>query len=118
SEKIRKMIKKVGEEMAADPELGPAMMEPLKGKLYRIAPGVKIFRCKFRTAPRDQSVPGRAVSSAPAGRRSSASRRHSSRWASASPTASRPSWSPDEPEIRNRDAVGPAAPGRAARRAV
>jgi small-conductance mechanosensitive channel len=54
SEKIRKMIKKVGEEMAADPELGPAMMEPLKGKLYRIDPGVKIFRCKFRTAPGDQ----------------------------------------------------------------
>jgi small-conductance mechanosensitive channel len=54
SEKIRKMIKKVGEEMAADPEVGPAMMEPLKGKLYRIDPGVKVFRCKFRTAPGDQ----------------------------------------------------------------
>jgi hypothetical protein len=26
-------------------------MEPLKGKLYRVDPGVKIFRCKFRTAP-------------------------------------------------------------------
>jgi small-conductance mechanosensitive channel len=51
SEKIRKLIKKVGEEMAADPEVGPAMLEPLKGKLYRIDPGVKIFRCKFRTAP-------------------------------------------------------------------
>ena len=54
SEKIRKMIKKVGEEMAADPEVGPAMLEPLKGKLYRIDPGVKIFRCKFRTAPGNQ----------------------------------------------------------------
>ena len=54
SEKIRKMIKKVGEEMAADPEVGPAMIEPLKGKLYRIDPGVKIFRCKFRTAPGNQ----------------------------------------------------------------
>jgi len=54
SEKIRKLIKKVGEEMAADPEVGPAMIEPLKGKLYRIDPGVKIFRCKFRTAPGNQ----------------------------------------------------------------
>jgi small-conductance mechanosensitive channel len=51
SEKIRKLIKKVGEEMMADPEVGRLMMEPLKGKLYRVDPGVKIFRCKFRTAP-------------------------------------------------------------------
>ena len=54
SEKIRKLIKKVGEEMAADPELGRLMIEPLKGKLYRVDPGVKIFRCKFRTAPGKQ----------------------------------------------------------------
>jgi small-conductance mechanosensitive channel len=54
SEKIRKMIKKVGEEMMADPEIGRLMMEPLKGKLYRVDPGVKIFRCKFRTAPGKQ----------------------------------------------------------------
>lgn len=51
SEKIRKLIKKVGAEMAADPEIGRLMIEPLKGKLYRVDPGVKIFRCKFRTAP-------------------------------------------------------------------
>jgi moderate conductance mechanosensitive channel len=51
SEKIRKLIKKVGEEMMADPEVGRLMMEPLKGKLYRVDPGVKVFRCKFRTAP-------------------------------------------------------------------
>ena len=54
SEKIRKMIKKVGEEMMADPEVGKLIMEPLKGKLYRVDPGVKIFRCKFRTAPGNQ----------------------------------------------------------------
>ena len=51
SEKVRKLIKKVGEEMMVDPEVGRLMMEPLKGKLYRVDPGVKIFRCKFRTAP-------------------------------------------------------------------
>jgi small-conductance mechanosensitive channel len=54
SEKIRKLIKKVGEEMAADPEIGPLIHETLKGKLYRVDPGVKIFRCKFRTAPGKQ----------------------------------------------------------------
>jgi small-conductance mechanosensitive channel len=54
SEKIRKMIKKVGEEMLADPDVGPLIIETLKGKLYRIDPGVKIFRCKFRTAPGKQ----------------------------------------------------------------
>jgi len=51
SEKVRKLIKKVGEEMMVDSHFGPLMMEPLKGKLYRVDPGVKIFRCKFRTAP-------------------------------------------------------------------
>jgi moderate conductance mechanosensitive channel len=54
SEKIRKMIKKVGEEMKADPVIGPLVIESLKGKLYQIQPGVKIFRCKFRTAPGKQ----------------------------------------------------------------
>ena len=54
SEKVRKLIKKVGEEMMADPEIGRLIMEPLKGKLYRVDPGVKIFRCKFRTAPGKQ----------------------------------------------------------------
>lgn len=54
SETIRKMIKKIGEEMQADPDIGPLMIEPLKGKLYRIDPGVKIFRCKFRSPPAKQ----------------------------------------------------------------
>jgi len=54
SEKIRKMIKKIGEDMQADPDIGPLIIEPLKGKLYRVDPGVKIFRCKFQTAPGKQ----------------------------------------------------------------
>jgi small-conductance mechanosensitive channel len=54
SEAVRKMIKKVGEQMKEDPALGPTIMEPLKGKLYRVDPGVKIFRLKFRTAPGKQ----------------------------------------------------------------
>jgi small-conductance mechanosensitive channel len=51
SEKIRKMIKGIGEDLALDPELGPLIREPLKGELYRVDPGVKLFRCKFMTAP-------------------------------------------------------------------
>jgi small-conductance mechanosensitive channel len=51
SEKIRKMIKGIGANLALDPEVGQLMREPLKAKLYRIDPGIKIFRCKFMTAP-------------------------------------------------------------------
>jgi small-conductance mechanosensitive channel len=54
SEKIRKMIKKIGEEMKDDSAVGQHIIEPLKGKLYRIDPGVKIFRCKFRSPPGKQ----------------------------------------------------------------
>jgi moderate conductance mechanosensitive channel len=54
SEKIRKMIKGIGEDMTLDPELGQLIREPLKGKLYRVDPGLKIFRCKFMTAPGHQ----------------------------------------------------------------
>ena len=48
------MIKKVGEEMKEDPVIGPLIIESLKGKLYQIQPGVKVYRCKFRTAPGKQ----------------------------------------------------------------
>jgi small-conductance mechanosensitive channel len=54
SEKIRKLIKKIGIAMLDDPEVGHMLRQPLKGKLYRIDPGVKIFRCKFETAPGNQ----------------------------------------------------------------
>ena len=51
SEKIRKMIKSIGVDMMRDLELGQLIHEPLKAKLYRVDPGVKIYRCKFMTAP-------------------------------------------------------------------
>jgi small-conductance mechanosensitive channel len=54
SEKIRKMIKKVGEDMKTETAIGQYILEPLKGKLYRIDPGVKVFRCKFRSPPGKQ----------------------------------------------------------------
>jgi hypothetical protein len=40
--------------MAADPELAKVIDVPLKAKLYRIDPGVKIFRCKVQTPPGKQ----------------------------------------------------------------
>jgi moderate conductance mechanosensitive channel len=51
SEKIRKIIKDIGSDMTLDTELGPLIREPLKGRLYRVDPGIKLFRCKFMTAP-------------------------------------------------------------------
>ena len=51
SERIRKMVKKIGEEMMTDPDLAKNIMMPLKAKLYRIQPGAKIFRCKVQTPP-------------------------------------------------------------------
>ena len=37
--------------VALDQEIGPLIHEPLKGKRYRVDPGVRTFRCKFMTAP-------------------------------------------------------------------
>ncbi|HEX3500061.1 MAG TPA: mechanosensitive ion channel domain-containing protein, partial [Stellaceae bacterium] len=54
SERIRKMVKKIGEEMMEDAELAQVIMMPLKAKLYRIQPGAKIFRCKVQTPPNKQ----------------------------------------------------------------
>src|SRR5215471_17019063 len=54
SERIRKLVKKIGLEMVADPELARVIDVPLKAKLYRIDPGVKIFRCKVQTPPGKQ----------------------------------------------------------------
>ncbi|MDB5411236.1 MAG: mechanosensitive ion channel family protein [Rhodospirillales bacterium] len=51
SETIRKMVKKIGQEMLADEKLAQIITEPLKAKLYRIQPGAKIFRCKVQTPP-------------------------------------------------------------------
>ena len=54
SERIRKLVKRIGLEMLDDPELAGIIEVPLKAKLYRIDPGVKIFRCKVQTPPGKQ----------------------------------------------------------------
>ena len=51
SEQIRRMMKKIGQDMQEDPALAPLIMSPLKAKLYRIDPGVKVYRCKVQTQP-------------------------------------------------------------------
>jgi moderate conductance mechanosensitive channel len=54
SERIRKLVKKIGIEMLQDAELAQFIDTPLKAKLYRIDPGVKVFRCKVQTPPGKQ----------------------------------------------------------------
>lgn len=54
SEQIRKMVKKIGIDMLADPDIGHMIRMPLKSKLSHVDPGVKVFRCKFQTAPGNQ----------------------------------------------------------------
>ena len=54
SERIRKLVKNIGLEMLEDPELATIIDVPLKAKLYRIDPGVKVFRCKVQTPPGKQ----------------------------------------------------------------
>jgi moderate conductance mechanosensitive channel len=54
SEMVRKIVKKIGQRMMEDPELGPYILAPLKAVVYRIDPGVKIFRCKVQTPPGKQ----------------------------------------------------------------
>jgi len=53
-ERVRKPIKKIGLEMLEEPELAPIIDMPLKAKLSRIDPGVKVFRCKVQTPPGKQ----------------------------------------------------------------
>ena len=54
SEQIRKLIKKIGREMLEDETFAKLIVVPLKAKLLRIEPGVKVFRCKLQTLPERQ----------------------------------------------------------------
>ncbi|SMF51410.1 mechanosensitive ion channel family protein [Pseudogulbenkiania subflava] len=56
-ETVRKVIKGVGEEMLADPELGPHFILPLKSQgVMRIEESALIVRMKFTTRPGEQWV--------------------------------------------------------------
>ena len=56
-EKVRKIIKKVGQEMMQDEEIGPNMLQPLKSQgVMRVEESALIFRMKFTAKPGEQWV--------------------------------------------------------------
>jgi small-conductance mechanosensitive channel len=62
SEKVRKIIKKVGEQLLEDPDYGPMFLQPLKSQgVYEMDDSAQIIRVKFMTKPNDQFVLRRVV---------------------------------------------------------
>ena len=56
-EKVRKIIKKVGQTMLEDPIMGPSFILPLKSQgVMRVEESALIFRMKFTTKPGEQWV--------------------------------------------------------------
>ena len=56
-EQVRKIIKKVGQSMMEDPELGPSFILPLKSQgVMRVEESALIVRMKFTTKPGEQWV--------------------------------------------------------------
>ncbi|MEM8664135.1 MAG: mechanosensitive ion channel domain-containing protein [Pseudomonadota bacterium] len=61
-EKVRKMVKKLGLEMAADPEIGHLFLEAPKSQgVVQMEDSAMIMRIKFKTRPGDQFVVRRHV---------------------------------------------------------
>ena len=62
-ERVRKIVKKLGQELLEHPEVGPMFMEPLKsqGVFSMEDDSAMIFRVKFMTKPGDQFVVRKAV---------------------------------------------------------
>ena len=56
-EKVRKIIKKVGQEMLKDEEIGPNMLQPLKSQgVMRVEESALIVRMKFTAKPGEQWI--------------------------------------------------------------
>jgi small-conductance mechanosensitive channel len=56
-EKVRKLVKKLGQELLDDPELGPKFLQPLKSQgAAQLEDSAMIVRLKFMTKPGDQWV--------------------------------------------------------------
>ncbi|NVK44093.1 MAG: mechanosensitive ion channel family protein [Oceanospirillaceae bacterium] len=56
-EKVRKIIKKVGQQMLDDPEMGPNFLLPLKSQgVMRVEESALIFRMKFTCKPGEQWI--------------------------------------------------------------
>ena len=61
-ERVRKIVKKLGQELLDDPELGPMFIEPLKSQgVLAIDDRGMMFRVKFMTHPGDQFMVRRTV---------------------------------------------------------
>ena len=61
-EKVRKLVKKLGEEMQKDPEIGRLFLLPLKSQgVIQMEDSAMILRVKFMTRPGDQFVTRRHV---------------------------------------------------------
>ena len=56
-DKVRKLIKKLGQEMQADPDYGPLLLEPPKSQgILEFGDYAIIIRVKFKTKPREEFV--------------------------------------------------------------
>ncbi|MCO6187649.1 mechanosensitive ion channel family protein [Rhizobium sp. L1K21] len=61
-ERVRKLIKKLGEQLANDPETGQYFLQPLKSQgVYAMEDSAMIIRVKFMTRPGDQFIMRKAV---------------------------------------------------------
>lgn len=61
-EKIRKIVKRIGQELLQDPVHGPKMLAPLKSQgVRRVENGVLVIATKFKCRPREQWVIRRVV---------------------------------------------------------
>ncbi|MDG2482594.1 MAG: mechanosensitive ion channel family protein [Alphaproteobacteria bacterium] len=62
TEKVRKMIKKLGQELLLDPEVGPQFLEPLKSQgVVQMEDSAQIMSLKFMTRPGDQWMLRRVI---------------------------------------------------------
>jgi len=61
-EKVRKLVKKLGQELLEHPEIGDKFMEPLKSQgVYMMEDSAMIIRVKFMTKPGDQFMVRKVV---------------------------------------------------------
>ena len=61
-EKVRKIFKKIGQEIAADPELAPDLLEPFKSQgIAEVEDGTLVIRAKFKAKAGKQSMIRRAA---------------------------------------------------------
>jgi small-conductance mechanosensitive channel len=64
-EKVRKLIKKLGQQLLEDPVIGPMFMQPLNSQgVYAMEDSAMIVRVKFMTRPGDQFVTRKVIYSA------------------------------------------------------